>query len=100
MYVHFEAKLIVDISGIYDLSDGGFIIELTTGFTLNWSAAIGAFSLFFMQHGTNGMMQMSAAEIRLLWLWISAGFLISSQYIRRADSHLKVCGLADNNSKE
>ena len=99
MYVHLEAKLIVDISRIYDLSDGGFIIELTTRFTLNWSAAIGAFSLFFMQYGTNGVMQMLAAEICLLWLWISAGFLISSRYIGRADSHLNVCGLADNHSK-
>jgi len=88
--VHLEAKLIVDISRTYDLSDVGFIIELTTGFTLNWSAAIGAFSLFFMQYGTYGMMQMLAAEIRLLWLWISAGFLISSQYIWRANSHLNV----------
>jgi len=39
---------------------------------LKWSATLGAFSLFFVQYGTYGVMQILAAEIFLLWMWISA----------------------------
>jgi len=42
--VHLEAKLIVGISRIYDLSDSGFIMKLTTGFMLTLSlTAVGPF---------------------------------------------------------
>ena len=65
MYWNLEVKLIVDILRIYDLSVGGFIRKLTTGFILNWSATSWSFSLLFMQYDTYGMMQILAAEIRL-----------------------------------
>jgi len=75
-------------------------MELTIGFMLKWSATICGFFLFFMQYDTYGMMQMLAAEIPLLWLQISIGFLILSRYIGRANLQLNVCGLADNRLKE
>ena len=57
MYGHLEAKPIVDISQIYDLTVGIFIKKLTTGFKLNWSTTNWSFSPLFMLFDTYEMMQ-------------------------------------------